>query len=342
MKKVILFLIASSIFQLYAQQASWKFNFGKNSNLIKPLIYKGFAYLVSDEGILSVVDLKNGKLAWSFKADAPLSLPPVIENDVAFFCTKNGDVIAMDLITKKVKWTKNAGDKLICTPLIYKEKVIVYSKNFIMAYDKIVGLDFWKTDLKISGKPSLMLVDDFFYFADNMKVYAVNCNTGKIAWEFSLPVYGQSEICVANDKIYIINKDKLYCIDRVKGTEIFKKEISSEFNYTFLNTPVVHENQLFISIGNELILLTADKGTEVWRIKLKSQNELMPVVLADNKIYVPERSNLLHVYLPEKGKKEYSFTLTEKIESEVVIENQILYFTTSDGNLVSFKLIQSK
>jgi len=342
MKNLIIVLFISVALNAFSQQLSWKYNFGGNSNLIKAVIHNGIAYLVSDEGVLSLVDTKSGKLNWSFNAGAPLSLPPVVENNVAYLCTKKGDVIALDISTRKIKWTKNTADKLICTPLIYNEMLIVYSKNFILAYDKEVGLDLWKTELKISGKPNLLLADDVFYFSDNMKIYAFMAKTGKALWEYKLAVYGHSDIAMSGDKIYIVNKDKLFVVDRLNGKELFKRDLTTDMTANQINTPFVIENQLYITSANELFCFSADKATEIWHVKLKTQNELFPPVVVANKIYIPERSNIIHVYLPEKGKRETTFTLPIKIESEVVIENQNLYFTTSDGNFVAFKLIESK
>jgi len=336
---VIISLLFLCTINARAQQNPWKYSFGSNPNLIVPVYYNGLIYVASETGQLSAIDSKNGKLAWSYKADAAIAQPPCFDGQTAFFCTKTGNVIAIDLNSHKAKWIVNAGDKLICTPLIFKDLVIVYSKNFLIAYDKGVGLDMWKAELKISGTPLLKQAGENFYFSDNMKIYAFNAQTGKQIWEFKLPVYGQSDLLINENNGFVINQENLYCIDLITGKEKWKKTINSDITSNYNNTPSILNNLLIVTYSQEVIAYTADKGVEQWRIKLKSEKEMFAPIIANSRIYIIERAQNIFVLSPEKGKKESTFTIPDPVDSVPIFQNQVVYYTTTDGLLVGFKLL---
>ncbi|NLJ08221.1 MAG: PQQ-binding-like beta-propeller repeat protein [Sphingobacteriales bacterium] len=326
---------------LMAQQNSWTCSLGGNTALMYPVIDGNVLY-AAGENVFAAIDIKNGKPLWTFKAEGIIAMPPLIANKTAFFTTKAGNVYALDLNLKKPKWTLNVGDKLICTPLIYKDLLIVYTKNFFIALDKEVGLDMWKTELKTSGSPLLKLSGDVLCFSDNMKITAISPANGKLLWTNSLPVFGQSDLLINNEKIYFTNADKLYCLNLADGREIWKKVMNSNASPLINTVPCIADNLLVVTCNQEVIAYTADKGQELWRVSLKTPASLHSPVICNNKIYVAEYGTKLFCLRIDKGKVEQIFEAPAKMESELLIENNRVYFFTSDGFAGSFYLVSEK
>lgn len=334
--------IINSALILNAQQNAWTYKTGGTTSSIFPLISGNVFYSASNEGILAAHDLKNGKVIWSFKADGAIAMTPAIADNIAYFCAKTGNVYAFDLSLKKVKWTVNVGDKLICTPVIYQDLVIVNSKNFFLALDKEVGLDIWKTEFKTTGNPLLKLYSNVLCFSDNMKVVALNPADGKLIWSYSLPVFGQSDVFIISGKVYFTNAEKLYCLSISDGKEIWNRIMSDKFSSTIHATPIVNENMLVISCGQEIIAFTADKGQELWRTRLKTTADLHSPVFFQGLIYVAEYGTKIFCLNPEKGKTQKVFDVNFSIGSDIFIDKNWVYYYTSDGTACAFYLTLDK
>ena len=64
------------------------------------------------DGIVRVLDRRNGRLRWSFRTGSPIESSPVIANGVDYFGAWNGRVYALDLERRKLRWSMGYGAKI--------------------------------------------------------------------------------------------------------------------------------------------------------------------------------------------------------------------------------------
>jgi len=325
-------------FILVAQNTDWMFACGKSSLNPTPAFNK-YLFTGNDEGILYAVDPQKGKSLWSFNAESAILQPPLVNENVAFLCSKNGDVFALNADNGDLIWKQGFSQKFQATPVIAGELLIVLSREYLMGLDKEVGIDLWRTEVKITGTPKIQLLDGKLFFSDDMSVYSFDAKNGALLWKYETNVFGLSDICCANGLGYMISGDRLICIDLTKGTEKWKKKMEYPQKPKFFNIPVVIDNLLVVTYLSDVIAFDPQKGTEIWTYETKSTNELFHAEFMNLMIWIPERGKTMYLLSPEKGKKGKPMLFDEPMNCHPVFDKTKLFYINGDGKLLSVKLL---
>ena len=64
------------------------------------------------DGIVRVLDRRNGRLRWSYRIGSPIESSPVIANGIDYFGAWNGRIYALDLKRRKLRWRQTMGAKI--------------------------------------------------------------------------------------------------------------------------------------------------------------------------------------------------------------------------------------
>ncbi|MCP9485424.1 MAG: PQQ-binding-like beta-propeller repeat protein [Gaiellaceae bacterium MAG52_C11] len=64
------------------------------------------------DGIVRVLDRRNGRLRWSYRIASPIESSPVIANGIDYFGAWNGRIYALDLKRRKLRWSQSLGTKI--------------------------------------------------------------------------------------------------------------------------------------------------------------------------------------------------------------------------------------
>src|SRR5215510_4028846 len=91
----------------------WKF---KTTGKIfsSPAIYKGYAFIGSEDKNLYAIDITTGKQKWKFATGGAVHSSPAVYKNVVYFGSFDGYYYAVDIMTGKVKWKfKTGGEKWI-------------------------------------------------------------------------------------------------------------------------------------------------------------------------------------------------------------------------------------
>ncbi|MGH3071767.1 MAG: PQQ-binding-like beta-propeller repeat protein, partial [Gaiellaceae bacterium] len=70
------------------------------------------------DGIVRVLDRRNGRLRWHFRVGSPIESSPVVAGGLDYFGAWNGRVYALDLKRRKLRWTYRAGYKITSSAAI--------------------------------------------------------------------------------------------------------------------------------------------------------------------------------------------------------------------------------
>jgi outer membrane protein assembly factor BamB len=64
------------------------------------------------DGVVRVLDRRNGRLRWSFDVGSPIESSPVVRNGLDYFGAWNGRVYALDLERRRLRWSYRSGAKI--------------------------------------------------------------------------------------------------------------------------------------------------------------------------------------------------------------------------------------
>ncbi|MBA2296443.1 MAG: PQQ-like beta-propeller repeat protein [Actinobacteria bacterium] len=64
------------------------------------------------DGVVRVLDRRNGRLRWSFRIGSPIESSPVLADGIDYFGAWNGRIYALDLKRRKLRWGQSLGAKI--------------------------------------------------------------------------------------------------------------------------------------------------------------------------------------------------------------------------------------
>lgn len=132
----------------------------------QPVVYKGTLYETTGEDDVFAVDVKTGKILWTYKGNLDQKISSVccgwlsrgvgLGDGMVFIGKLDGSLVALDQATGKVKWTTQVtkwqtGSGITAAPLYYNGKVItgVTGGEFgvrgrVTAFDAKTGKEAWR------------------------------------------------------------------------------------------------------------------------------------------------------------------------------------------------------
>ena len=208
-------------------------------------------------------------------------------------------------------------------------KDLLYFNNFLILVDDEANLIFLDKDLKVFKKFqihkknkrhnyifkfSLIGKNGILYVSDNMgSILAIDINAYKILWrnDFSVPFL--SNLAISKNSIFVTNSNgKLFSFDLLTGKQNWSYE-------TGTNT-IKSDRSYKITILNNILVFTNDLGN-LYAIDLNKRS-------------------ILWNYITEYSGERTDLDVLQS--SNLYIEDNFLYFSTTHGKLVKLDIIQGK
>ncbi|HEV8336999.1 MAG TPA: PQQ-binding-like beta-propeller repeat protein [Candidatus Polarisedimenticolia bacterium] len=173
----------------------WKFQTGDVVHA-SPAVADGTVYIGSWDSRLYALRAETGELRWSFQAGEDPSIhnqvgfqsSPAVVDGVVYVGCRDAHVYALDAGTGRKKWDYPTSKSwVIGTPAVRKGTVYVGTSDSsrFMALDAKTGRLRFNFDAKAYMFSSAAVAGDLAYVGDhNGRLYAIEADTGRLAWEF--------------------------------------------------------------------------------------------------------------------------------------------------------------
>ncbi len=271
--------------------------------LSSPQAANGKIYWGCGDGNFYAINSFNGKLEWSFHSGAIIHATPLIANETVYFGDYNGKFYALNAETGQLNWQfKTVGDMYFPKGEIQKGATI--GNNII------------------------------YFGSRDYNIYALNAKTGTGHW--NMKERGSwiiAEPLIYKENIYFGTSDthRFYCLNKTNGNTVWQINIPMRA----YGSAVAHNNIIYFGcFDGKLRGVDAETGKVKWEFQTEGS-----------------KINYSKVY-NEEGRFKEGFELygtdyleTEKlihnlgaILSTPVIENNIIYFGSSDGGLYAVPL----
>ena len=96
----------------------WRFKPRRGKMASSPAIVGDDLVLHGMDGIVRVVDRRNGRLRWHFRVGSPIESSPIVAGGLDYFGAWNGRVYALDLKLRKLRWSYRTGYKITSSAAI--------------------------------------------------------------------------------------------------------------------------------------------------------------------------------------------------------------------------------
>ena len=172
------------------------------------------------DGIVRVLDRRNGRLRWQFDVGSPIESSPVVVNGLDYFGAWNGRVYALDLKRRKLRWTHSSGAKVTSSAAIAKGTLYIgnYAGRLIALSAKSGAVRFTQSvNGRIYGTPAVAKGRVFVPSSTGGSMTAFT-TSGRYLWRVNTGSYVYSSPAVWGGRVFFGSYNGLlYAVSAATG-----------------------------------------------------------------------------------------------------------------------------
>jgi outer membrane protein assembly factor BamB len=297
----------------------------------------------ASQGISESKLSEKPRLLWTFsELSTAFDATPAIADGNVYIGDLDGGAYAFELETGKVLWRKKFEDGFSSSPAYKDGRVIIGDyEGLVRCLDAATGESLWEysTDAQIDGGANfygeLVLIT-----SEDGGLYAVNLKSGELAWKFATSDQLRVAPTIAGNRTFLGGCDgKLHVIDLDTG-----KEIGEGFPLQSPtgSTPAVDGHFVYAPThsGNvfSFNFLTLEQAW-IFSDSQRSQEIRSSPAISDGKLLVTTRNKRLLAIDSKTGALAWEYVFKKRSEASPVVCDERVWIGSSDGRLVSLKLI---
>lgn len=307
------------------QGVKWAFKTG-GPVVSSPVIADGVVYITSFDHQLYAIDQETGKEKWKFGSRMPIASTPAVSGGTVYFVSSSGALAALDAAAGKPKW-------VFATEFERKFE----AKN-LHGYPSAAQTipDAW--DIWISS-PAIANGKVYFGSGDG-GVYAVNADSGTVAWKFQTGDVVHGSPAVANGVVYIGSWDsRLYALDAETGQQKWAFQAGEDNTIHnqvgFQSSPAVADGVVYVGCRDgHVYAIDAASGKKKWDYPTsKSWVNGTPAV-RDGVVYVGTSDSARFMAIDAKtGRLRWNFNAKAYMFSSAALAGDLAYVGDHNGKL---------
>lgn len=325
------------------------------------------------DGRLVAVDVRNGRVVWSFDAGAEISTPPTIAGRFVVLTSGDGSVFCVEAITGRVRWRSGTSEFVGSAPAVADGRVFVGGGDgALWAFDLDSGLGLWRRKLAepVRGTP-FAHGDTLWMAAGERYLAAVRASDGKPLHVFAVDGWVSSSPIVAAPEdgperlIFPTSDGSVHGVPlRLVVKELALRPSAEEaprkarivIEPTFhdgrpeivwqvdlpgrsTTAPALASGRVIVAAARHLVALDALSGDELWRAT-ESDADGGPPVAADGQILAPRRAGsngrgALVAFDLDDGRRLWRTEVDDDVTSRPVVWRDRVIFGTAGGRLIA-------
>jgi outer membrane protein assembly factor BamB len=340
---------------------AWSYGVGDSSEFLRlalrPASDGSRLFAAAHDGNVVALDAQSGKRIWSRKTKLPLSAGPGTDGKLVVIGSNDGDVIALDADSGEEKWRVRVTSEVLSVPALADNRVLLRTVNGkLSALSGDDGAQLWSIQqsmprLSVRGASSPVIARGKVISGfDNGRVSAFNIEDGAVLWDVLLdPPSGRTEIerlvdinsdvQAAGGDVYAVGyQGRLGSIVLDSGQLLWSQELSSHSGLCVDNNNIYVTDQ-----QSEIVALSRGSGREIWRSKaLRNRDATAPTAYGGS-IVVGDFEGYLHFLDAATGDLQARVKAGgERITSQPLVVNDLLYVMNDGGGLVVFRALEPK
>ena len=326
----------------------WSMNVEKGAISSSPVIHDNLLYVITEKGILKVIDITDNKVEWTYDFKDKVVASPIIKDDILYVGDCDGDFYALNISSElndedhDTVWEANLPDPIKSTATIKDNTVYVgCDDGYVYALDNN-GDEKWTYKLgdKISSSP-IIAEDTVYVGSTNGKLVALDLSGGE-KWTYTTADKIVSSPAYVNDTVIFGSEDgNLYCINTDDGALNWSVNMENKI----ISSPMIdsHNNNVYIGAdtGNISCFDIRD-GTFKWGYETGGEVQSTPALYNDE-VVVNSNDGKTYVLNKHTGEVKFKFNpgcylFNSKITASPVIYGDSLFIADTAGYLHSIDL----
>ncbi len=292
------------------------------------------------EKFLTVNNVGNLGLKWSFTANNGVYSSPTVVNGVVYVGSSDRSVYALNAHTGAKLWSYPTGNAVFSVPAVMNGVVYVGSwDGSVYALDAATGTKLWSyaTGGEVTSSPAV--ANGLVYVGTQGRdgrvdgaVDAIDSRTGAKVWSHHIGSPVLSSPAVANGVVYVDswNDYTVYALNARTGAKLW----SYTTGYFMASSPAVIDGAVYVgSTDDNVYALDATTGAELWNYATGGSLESSPAV-ANGVVYVGSDDQKVYALDASTGARLWSYTTGGPVGySSPAVANGVAYVGSHDGNV---------
>ncbi len=315
-------------------------------------VVENIVYFASADGNLYAVNKTNGTLLWKFGSqgekmydlwDYYLS-SPISDSKTIFWGSSDGNIYALKGENGNLKWKYQTDDIIHASPVIYNDKIYFgnFNGNFYCLQKENGTLDWQFKTIGATYFPkgeiqrAALVENDAIYFGSrDYNMYALDVKTGRGKWNMkeangwiiAPPIEYKGNIYLGTSDAH-----KFYSMNKTSGLVNWSFPLSMRV----YGSAVANDDKIYFgTFDGKIIGLNYLTGKIEWEYQTPKSRKNYSLIYDEK----GEFNKDFELYGKEYIKSEALIhSLLGSILSSPVIENERIYFGSSDGCLYSVEL----
>jgi outer membrane protein assembly factor BamB len=288
-----------------------------NNNVFSttPLVDKGRVYAGGSDGIMYVLDVKDGHEIIRFNAGRSITSSPVIVENVLYFGANDGSVRALDPQTGNPVWRRefNAGAGINSSPIVVGGLVFfTTNNNSVVAVNGATGIGKWSQRLPYRfGANSAIFADNTLYVPSGPRLHAMQQTSGNMRWARDFSADLQFAPVAADGVVYVIDREKrMYAVRSNNGKDAWQQP--AELPFVPAASPTISGDVIYIPTNQSVLLaVSREDGKLLWQYRVDPATARpgvpppastilgSPVSIANNGLYLVSDDGTLSAFRPD-------------------------------------------
>ena len=172
------------------------------------------------DGVVRVLDRRNGRLRWQYRVGSPIESSPVVVRGVDYFGAWNGRVYALDLKRRKLRWARSTGAKITSSAALAKGTLYIgnYAGRLIALRARSGAVRFSRSvNGRIYGTPAIARGRVFVPSSTGGSMTAFT-TSGRYLWRVGTGSYVYSSPAVWGGRVFFGSYNgRLYSVSARSG-----------------------------------------------------------------------------------------------------------------------------
>lgn len=318
-----------------------------------PAVVDNTIYTSSKNGYVTATDRTTGKTLWRINTHTPISAGPAATHHLVIVGTRAGDVVALQAMNGAVAWKAHVSSEILAPPVVNQNialiKTIDGKLSALSVYDGYQLWQYQQTEptliLRGASAPVISNGSVITGFA-NGNLVKLSSRNGHLIW--SQPVAVSDGIfaiermididatpVVFGNRIYAVTyQGQIAAIEPSSGRVIWKHDLSS---YTGMAVDNVH---VYVTDAKgDVWAFNKNNGTLDWKQSQLEARVLSGPALQGNYLVVGDAEGYLHWLNTRDGHfAARTRVALSGIYAAPVVDNNIIYVVTQEGQLAAYQL----
>jgi outer membrane protein assembly factor BamB len=176
------------------------------------------------DGVVRVLDRRNGRLRWQLAIGSPIESSPVVRNGIDYFGAWNGRVYALDLAKRRLRWSRATGAKITSSAALAGRTLFIGTYGAqLLALDTRTGALRWSRGVngRVYGTPAVARGRVFVPSSTGGTLTAFSTG-GRYLWRVGTGAYVYSSPAVWGGRVFFGSYDgRLYAVGARDGRRLW-------------------------------------------------------------------------------------------------------------------------